>query len=165
MKVRTLSFGLTVLAAAMVFDGATVSASGGFNEYGYNYAARIFVGDLDGADRVLDGMYWGDATYAADHLVMKWSKAWDDARFGGADWTTDAWVNNELVGTNPDGSGWTDIVKIVWIGPGGETSPNWREGGASIWGDFEVILESTTDPDHVHEFWAQASSAGYGGPN
>lgn len=31
-------------------------------------------------------MVWGDPTYANDHLVMKWSKAWDDARFHGEPW-------------------------------------------------------------------------------
>jgi preprotein translocase subunit SecG len=28
---------------------------GGFDEYGYNYQARVFVGKADGVDRVLDG--------------------------------------------------------------------------------------------------------------
>ena len=61
-----------------------VFAQGGFDEFGYNYQAMIFVGKADGVDRVLDGKVWGDLTYANDLLVMKWSKAWDDARFHGA---------------------------------------------------------------------------------
>src|SRR3989344_4456392 len=56
----------------------------GFDEFGYNYTARVFNGDADGVDRTNDDKIWGDATYAKDHLKMSWSKAWDDARFNGA---------------------------------------------------------------------------------
>jgi len=73
--------------------------NGGFDEFGYNYKARVFVGRADGVDRVLDGKVWGDPTYANDWLVMKWSKAWDDARFHGAPWTPDAWLQTS--GTEP----------------------------------------------------------------
>ncbi len=62
----------------------------GFDEFGYNYQARLFNGPADGVDRLLDNAVWGDDAYANDHLVMKWSKAWDDARFNGAAWTPDA---------------------------------------------------------------------------
>jgi hypothetical protein len=64
--------------------------------------ARVFVGKADGVDRALDGTVWGDSTYANDHLVMKWSKAWDDARFYGAPWTPDAWLDNEWNGAVPE---------------------------------------------------------------
>ncbi len=56
----------------------------GFDEFGYNYTARIFVGPADGVDRNLDGKVWGDPTYANDRLKMVWSKAWDDAKFNGS---------------------------------------------------------------------------------
>jgi len=53
-----------------------LAVSGGFDEYGYNYQAMIFVGSADGVDRDLDGAVWGDPVYANDILVMKWSKAY-----------------------------------------------------------------------------------------
>jgi hypothetical protein len=136
----------------------------GFDEFGYNYQARLFQGLADGVDRVMDGMVNGDATYANDHLVMKWSKAWDDARFNGAPWTPDAWENNEWNGAFPGGSGEVWHYKIIWVGPSGEESPYWREGGYLVWGDFEVIMDQGTDADHVHSFLAHAYPTGYGAP-
>jgi hypothetical protein len=80
-----------VMALAVVLVGSLMLSpvmaagnGGGFDEFGYNYQARVFVGKADGVDRVLDNAVWGDPTYANDWLVMKWSKAWDDARFHGA---------------------------------------------------------------------------------
>lgn len=151
-----------ILVASVLLLAMSVPASAdGFDQYGYNYTARVFVGPADGVDRVLDGAVWGDPTYANDHLVMKWSKAWDDARFNGAPWTTDAWVNNEWSGMNPDGSGWTEIVKIIWVGPDLQTSPYWRDGGAPIWGEFEVIMDQGTGPDG-HAWYTHAEPTGYG---
>ncbi|TDA39279.1 MAG: hypothetical protein DSO08_02465 [Candidatus Methanomethylicota archaeon] len=74
MKKIVALFGLFLLAAAIM---PAITVGGGFDEYGYNYEARIFVGKADGVDRVLDGKVWGDPTYANDWLVMKWSKAWE----------------------------------------------------------------------------------------
>lgn len=134
----------------------------GFDEFGYNYQARIFVGPADGVDRVLDGKVWGDPTYANDHLVMKWSKAWDNARFHGGVWTCDAWEDNEWNGMVPGGSGETWHYKIVWVGSELENSPCWREGGYPIWGAFEVIFSHGTVANE--HFWdAHAIPAGYGG--
>lgn len=77
-----LVLGLLAFSSAVALAGG-----GGFDEFGYDYLARIFVGAADGVDRNLDGRVWGDPTYGNDHLVMKWSKAWDSARFHGAPWT------------------------------------------------------------------------------
>ncbi len=135
---------------------ATVSAAGGFDEWGYNYQARVFSGPADGVDRVLGN----DPVYGNDHLVMKWSKAWDDARFHGAPWTPDAWVNNEWNGNVPDGSGESEIVKIVWIGActEGELQP---DGGYCIWGQFEAVMDHYVGAD---SYWlAHALPNGYGG--
>jgi hypothetical protein len=133
----------------------------GIDELGYNYTARLFVGAADGVDRILDGMVWGDPTYAYDHLVMKWSKAWDDARFHGAPWTPDAWVDNEWNGMVDGGSGevWHD--KIVWVGPELQDSPYWRDGGLPIWGEFEIILSQGV-VDGVHSWETHAVPTGYG---
>ncbi len=151
---------ILAMAALMAFAKPD---TGGFDEFGYNYKARIFVGPVDGADRNLDGTYWGDTLYAEDHLVMKWSKAWDDARFRGAAWTPEAWTDNEWNGMN-NGSGEVWHYKIVWVGPELENSQYWRDGGYPIWGQFEVIFSQGTDANG--HFWdAHASPAGYGMAN
>ena len=140
----------------------------GFDEFGYNYNARIFVGKADGVDRNLDGTVWGDPTYANDLLVMKWSKAWDDARFHGAEWTCDAWLDNEWNGNVPGGSGETWHYKIIWVGPELEDSPCWVDGGYPIWGQFEVIMSHGTfqeDSKIVHMWEAHAIPTGYGAHN
>ena len=135
----------------------------GFDEFGYNYNARIFVGAADGVDKALDGTVWGDSFYANDHLVMKWSKAWDDARFHGAAWTPDAWEDNEWNGMGPDGSGEVWHYKIVWVGPELEAGPYWREGGYAVWGQFEVIFSHGTAGGE-HSWETHALPSGYG-PN
>jgi len=137
------------------------SADKGFDEFGYNYNARVFSGPADGVDRILDGIVWGDPTYAKDHLKMTWSKGWDDARFNGAPWTTDAWEDNQWNGMVPGGSGETWHYKIIWVGTELEDSSNWREGGYPIWGQFEVILsQGTVGGGHIWE--THGIPAGYG---
>jgi hypothetical protein len=158
-----------VMALAVVLVGSLMLSpvmatgnGGGFDEFGYNYQARVFVGKADGVDRVLDGKVWGDPTYANDWLVMKWSKAWDDARFHGADWTPDAWCTNEWNGAVSGGSGEVWHYKIIWVGPELEDSPYWREGGYPIWGQFEVIMDQGTVIGEGHYWYALATPNGLG---
>ena len=47
---------------------------------------------------------------------MKWSKAWDYARFNGAPWTSDVWYTNEWNGMVAGGSGTAEQCKIIWVG-------------------------------------------------
>lgn len=148
-----------------------VDIGSGFDVFGYNYQARIFNGRADGVDIILDGKVWGDPTYANDHLVMKWSEGWNDARFGPdgirntgdeLPWTVDAWESNEWNGMVPGGSGEVWHYKIVWIGtPLNNTNPNWRAGGYGIWGEFEVIMDQGTDPSG-HQWLTHAKPTGYG---
>jgi hypothetical protein len=157
---------IALLGVLIVFSMSCQAFAGngkGFDEFGYNYQARIFVGKADGVDRVLDGKVWGDPMYANDLLVMKWSKAWDDARFHGAPWTPDAWLTNEWNGAVPGGSGEVWHYKIIWVGPELENSPYWREGGYPIWDQFEVIMDQGTWSDHTHEILALALPNGFGG--
>lgn len=154
-----------IIIAAFVFclalaGGATFA---GFDELGYNYQANIFSGSADGVDGVIDGAVWGDPTYANDKLVMKWSKAWDMARFEGAPWTCDAWEDNEWNGQVPGGSGETWHYKIIWVGPELQQSACWREGGYSIWGEFEVIMSQGT-AGGVHIWETHGIPTGYGAP-
>jgi len=156
MRLRAV---LVSIILSVVF-AAPIDA-GGFDQYGYNYVARVFSGPADGVDRVLDDTVWGDPTYARDHLVMKWSKGWDDARFGGAPWTTAAWLDNEWNGNVPGGSGWTEHFKAVWVGPC-STGAALPDGSYCLWGEFAAIFDRGMDPSHSPWMLAKASPAGYG---
>lgn len=146
----------------------------GFNEFGYNYTARNFVGTGSSWCQGKLGLNKDDCdaymgAYANDNLVMKWSKAWDDARFHGAPWTPDAWVDNEWNGQVPNGSGVSEHVKVIWIGlPADSFNPLWRDGGSAIWGEFETIFDHyVCSPDNLlcptNPWQAKAVPAGYGG--
>jgi hypothetical protein len=162
MKRLLFTIPIVVVLLAASVGVAFGDKDGGFDEFGYNYQARIFVGKADGVDKVLDGMVWDDPAYANDRLVMKWSKAWDEAKFEGAPWTCDAWEDNEWNGMVPGGSGETWHYKIVWVGPELENSPCWRPGGYDIWGQFEVIFSHGT-AGGAHFWDVRTSPAGYGG--
>lgn len=138
-------------------------AAGGFNQYGYNYQARIFNGAADGVDKNLDGTVWGDPTYANDHLVMKWNAAWDACNANGWDnpqYCAGAWTNNEWNGNVPGGSGVTEHYKIIWVGSAGEQSSYWVPGGYSVWGNYEVIMDQGTDTSG-HFWYAHGIPNGY----
>lgn len=159
-KIVVIALGLTITFGALLLV-STSYAAGGFDDFGYNYNARIFVGPADGVDKILDGKVWGDSFYANDLLKMTWSKAWDAARFDDAPWTCDAWEDNQWNGMMPDGSQETWHYKIVWVGPDLENSDCWHEGGYPIWNEFEVIFShGTFDGEHIWD--VNAFPAGYG---
>jgi hypothetical protein len=43
-----------MLLMGMATFATPIMAKSGFDEFGYNYQARVFVGKADGVDRVLD---------------------------------------------------------------------------------------------------------------
>jgi hypothetical protein len=132
---------------------------GGFDDLGYNDGARLFVGEVDGVDGTLDGTYYGDPTYARDHLVMKWNREWDRGNSEG--WTNPpyaAWINNEWNGQVPGGSGETWHYMIRWVGPCSGTLP---DGGVCIWGQFSVTMSQGT-VDNQHFWQVHANPTGYG---
>lgn len=134
----------------------------GFDYLGYNRCASVFNGAADGVDRVLDGMVWGDPTYANDHLLMKWNSEWDRGNAEG--WSKPpygAWLNNEWNGKRPDGSGYTEHFKTKWYGPCMENSPL-PGGGYCLWGQFYVLMDQGTVPDGGHVWWTKAVPNGYG---
>jgi hypothetical protein len=85
-------------------------------------------------------------------LQINVNRAWDDAHRG-ATWTPDAWLTNHQIGwyVGEDGKihQWEWFLKIVWVGPGGYTSPYWRPGGyvQEFYGmaEFEVIQSVYND--------------------
>ena len=163
--------GLVVVLLVPMSIAAAGPGGGGFDEFGYNYAARTFRGPADGIDRSLDGMVWGDPTYANDFLVMKWNAEWDRGNYGpdgirdtADDWTDppyDAWTNNEWNGKVPGGSGETWQYNMVWVGPCGNYGTPVEGGGYCIWNQFAVILsQGTVGGEHLWD--VLASPAGYG---
>ena len=146
-------------------SSVTPLLKGGFNEFGYNYGARIFNGPADGVDKILDGKVWGDPTYANDNLVMKWTADWD--RGVAEDWSKppylSAWEDNEWNGKVPNGSGQVWHYKIIWVGSALENSPYWRTGGYSVWDQFEVIMDQGQDPSMGpgHIWFAHATPNGF----
>lgn len=147
------------------------AADKGFDEFGYNRTANNFngtgwswcmgkVGDEDWCQA-----YLGD--YANDHLVMKWNEAWDSCNAAGNDDETaclGAWTTNHWNGMMPDGSESNWVYKYIWVGSEGEDSPYWVEGGYSIWGSYEVILDQGKDPSYGdgHIVFAHATPNGLG---
>lgn len=158
---------LLVALALMATPTLAFAGGGGFDEFGYNDTARIFVGIADGVDRNIDGMVGGDATYANDWLVMKWNAAWDACNdIGGddPDVCAGAWTNNEWNGNVPGGSDAVWHYKIVWIGPCGANGAPLPDGGYCIWNNYEVLMDQGQDPayDPGHLWFAHAIPNGYG---
>ena len=165
IKFRLLTGASLISISLLSFLLPSASAAGGFNDNGYNYKARIFSGPADGVDKVLDGKVWGDSTYAADHLVMKWNAAWDACNANGYNnpkFCAGAWDTNEWNGNVAGGSGWSEHIKIIWVGSAAENSVYWVDGGYSVWGNYEVISDKAMDPDHLKIIWAAGSPSGLG---
>ncbi len=169
IQMRLVVGGLLALfgiASVGVFTAPTFAANNsgnGFNQFGYNYNARVFSGLADGVDKNIDGTVWGDATYANDHLVMKWNAALDACNAHGNDnptYCAGAWDTNEWNGMLPNGSQYTEHVKIIWVGSLAKQSTYWVDGGYPIWGNYEAILDKGMNPDHTQYVAAFATPNG-----
>lgn len=165
MKAKRIFMPLVVLALMLSVLAVQPASAGGFDEFGYNDVAGIFVGPADGVDRVLDGKVWGDPTYANDLLIMKWNSEWD--RGNDENWSNppyDAWENNEWNGAVPGGSGSVWHYKIGWVGDCAADPTLVPEGGYCIWGQFAVLMDQGVDltSGPMHLWYAHASPAGYG---
>ncbi|MDP3991434.1 MAG: hypothetical protein Q8P66_00805 [Candidatus Colwellbacteria bacterium] len=153
-----------------ITDTAGNPLSVGFDQYGYNYQAHLFVGTYDSSDRSLDGTYWGSTgDYVDDGLIMKWSDAWlanrdcdlngkldrgSAAPYG----TSQGWLTNQNEGDyDSDGDGtqdahYTYFSKIVWVGPGGD-----------LWGEYTIIQEVLNDPSAgFHGLQLKVGAPGFG---
>jgi hypothetical protein len=113
----------------------------------------MFNGTCDSADRVLDGLYLGQAVYYADDkLMMKWSDAWPanvdcdgDNKLdrgliaGTVEDISRGWLTNHVEGDYYDSEGnlqhYTSFDKIMWTGP-----------GSPLWGQYTVIETILNDP-------------------
>ncbi|HEX9012032.1 MAG TPA: hypothetical protein VF813_00900 [Anaerolineaceae bacterium] len=158
--VFALLFILIFTTTSSVFAAAP-GGSNGFNQYGYNYTARIFngTGASWAESKGLPADYLG--INAPDKLVMKWNAEWDRGNL--ENWEKGpyrAWEDNEWNGKVPGGSGQVWHYKIVWVGTctEGETLDS---GGYCIWGQFAVIMDQGT-ADGIHQFLAHGLPTGYG---
>ncbi len=156
VMVVMLVIGLTIPAMAIYPAGK----GKGFDQFGYNYKARLFNGLLGNADENRtsgdgnsDTLFGDDydtdwvtlgyppgVPVAGTHLVMKWSKAWDMAKFGPddirdngdeLDWNTDAWMTNHDTWTDDQGKKHVAFFKAVWVGV----------GQGNLWGNFEGTVK------------------------
>ena len=150
------------IVAVLLTVGGVVYAKGGFNEYGYNYQARIFNGTCTSwatAKSLSVSTYCG--AYANDKLIMKWNAEWD--RGNAENWANppyDAWENNEWNGM-VGGSGEVWHYKIKWVGPCGADYTLLPDGGYCIWGQFETLMDQGTSSG-IHTWLTHAISTGYG---
>jgi hypothetical protein len=165
-----------LVLATMLILAAPVSAGGGFDEFGYNYQARVFVGTGEswamgklGYSHELAEAYMG--AYAHDQIVMKWNAEWDRGNDEGwsngpyAAWTTNEWngkAGREWDGGKVAGSGEVWHYKIIWVGPELADSLYWRDGGYAIWGEFEVVMDQGTSGEG-HIWFTLAKPNGLGG--
>lgn len=154
---------------AAIQDGTIQHSTGeiiatGYDQWGYNYQARIFNGKYCDAYRNADWCQpWKDVD-----LEMKWNDPWLSNRDCDNNGSLDryygyssfrgsgAWTTNHQKGVYVDDKGkkqrWTYFVKIVavpsdatlvgstWMAADGIT-----EIGPAIWGDFAILQEIYND--------------------
>lgn len=157
-----------VPACVTIQDGLLVSSAGdtlttGFDDWGYNYQARIFNGTY--CDAYRDAAWC--QPWREEELEMKWNDAWLsnrdcdgdgllDRHYGFASYLgSGAWLTNHQKGVYLDDRGkrqrWNYFVKIVaapadaqllggtWFAADG------TEIGPAIWGQFVIIQQVYND--------------------
>ena len=167
----TLALGLTVAMAGLTLSAGVAGASpngngGGFDQYGYNYTARVFNGTYlqwcaeQGIAPATCSTYLGAAT-VNDQLIMKWNAAWDACNASQTPPNcAGAWTDNELNGKVPGGDGYVWHYKIVYSQTC-TTSGTPSNGGYCVWGDYEVLMDQGT-VNGTHTSYALATPNGYG---
>lgn len=141
-------------------DGSIIET--GYDDWGYNYQARLFNGKY--CDAYRDAGWCQD--YKDDNLSMKWNAAWLDNKdcdgdlaldrhYGSASYIgTGAWLTNHMSGSYEDDGEtckWTYFVKIVAapsdaVADGGTWySADGDEIGPVIWGEFAILQEISND--------------------
>ncbi len=163
MKKYAIILGIFVFSFALV---SVAFAAGGFNEFGYNYDARIFngTGESWSLAKGLPANYLG--IYAKDKLVMKWNAEWDRGNAEG--WSNPpyaAWENNEWNGKVKGGSGEIWHYKIAWdagCAKDGKPSTQAVKGTPyCLWGPFSMLMsQGTVGNEHIWDVLLKP--AGYG---
>jgi hypothetical protein len=155
-------------ACTTIQDGTLYGSDGnlievGYDDWGYNYQARLFNGYY--CDAYRDAAWC--QPYKEDKLSMKWNDAWLDNKDCDGDGLLDrhygypsyigsgAWLTNHMSGEymlEDESCSWNYFVKIV-AAPADATSAGgyWyaadgTEIGPVIWGAFAIIQEVSNDP-------------------
>lgn len=164
MNIKKFLIGVAAGAILLGSSAVPAFAAGGFDQYGYNYGARLFNGT--GSSWCLKKGYSANCLgiYSPDKLVMKWNAEWD--RGNTENWAKPpygAWEDNEWNGKN-GGSGEVWHYKIVWVGNYLANPSLIPDGAYGIWGQFAVIMDQGLDPNvgPGHIWFAHASPTGYG---
>jgi len=166
---KFISCAAVVSVALLGVVPAMAQAAGGkgFDKYGYNKTARVFVGTClswyEGKYGSGGEAYCG--AYSNDRLVMKWNKTWDECNAHGNDDATycaGAMLTNEWNGKVRGGSGEVWHYKIIWVGSEGEDSPYWRSGGALVWNNYEELMSQGISEGGNHESLVHATPNGFG---
>lgn len=145
--------GCTTIQSGLLVDSQGNTIETGYNDFGYNYQARIYNGDYGYPD-------W--------HLIMKWNDAWLSNKDCDGDGLLDrhlghdsyigsgAWLTNHWTTTYYDADGneceYDDFIKII----AAPTSATLTDGiwynedgveiGPVIWGQFAIIQSIINDP-------------------
>jgi len=138
-------------------DGTLITP--GYDQWGYNYQAHMFLGLYDNYARPNPPVTESDT-----FLMMKWNDAWLSNKDCDGDGLLDrhygfesyigsgAWLTNHMWGTYEDGTHWDYFCKIV-AAPADATlvdgtwyTADGTEIGPTIWGAFAVIQEVSNDP-------------------
>lgn len=164
----TMGIGAAWATCTTIQDGTLETSAGdvinpGYDDWGYNYEARMFNGGYCDAYR---DAAWCQA-YADDDLMMKWNDAWLsnkdcdgdgflDRHFGDASYIgSGAWLTNHQSGkveVNGRMRKWTYFVKIIAVPADAENlegiwyAVDGTEIGPAIWGAFAVVQEVSNDP-------------------
>ena len=161
-------------------DGSLITT--GYDQWGYNYQARIFNGLYCDAYRDAD---WCQP-YKDDNLAMKWNDAWLSNKDCDGDGLLDrhygfdsyigsgAWLTNHMSGEyedNEETCRWNYFVKIVAapadaiVEDGIWYNADGVEIGPVIWGSFAIIQQVENDPcAGIHGLqYASPDRSGLGG--
>jgi hypothetical protein len=132
-------------------DGSLITT--GYDQWGYNYQARMFNGDYCDFDRAP-----GLCQDAGVKLMMKWNDAWLSNKDCDGDGLLDrhrgldsyigsgAWLTNHMSG-GEGADHWTYFVKIIAAPANAHTenglwyTADGTEIGSVIWGEFAIIQE------------------------
>lgn len=167
----------------VITDSANEVVTTGYDQFGYNYQARLFNGTYDSVDRNLDGKFFGATVdYSDDSLIMKWSDEWLsnldcngdqkldrglNARTGVSTGSSRGWITNQVegdyIGADGDSHHYTYFAKIVWVGPAPASGDQWA--GVRLWGEYAIIEEVYNDPyggSHGVDRSKLAHPAGFG---
>jgi len=168
-----VALGLTVALAApagaqsvcaKIKDGTITDNQGatflkaGFDQYGYNYQAKMFNG--------LPANYLRPATpvtEGTENVIIKWSDEWLatvdcdgdgqldrglNPKTGESTGFSKGWTTNhfegDYIGSDNESHHYTYFVKIAWVGP----APAGQDPFATsrIWGQYAIIEEIQSDP-------------------